>query len=430
MANPIIEQIDKMGTAWAEYQKINDQRLEEVKNGNEARAKELSAQLEKLDKVLTEAVKSKRDAENQLVAMRDRVELLEALADRPKGSPQEKIEGEYKNLFLQSLRKRFNDPEINDQMYKLQKQAVEYKDVTIGSTIGGGYGLPKEISASIDKLILKFSDIVNEVKTVQVGTSDYQELVSIHGGTSGWVSEVGSRTATGTPNLRNCKPTWGELYAYPQVSEWSLQDIFFNVQEWLTGDIADGMAVALSTAIWNGNGSARPTGMTNTTPVTTDDYASPLRAATAYEYMGLATPNSPNRLTEADSIIDLVYLLRAGYRQGAKFAMNSVTQGAVRKLKDQYGQYLWQPSLQLGQPDQLLGYPVFTWEDMGNHNVVDAFAIAFGNFKRAYTLAYRTELAVTLDQVTNPGYVRFYVRRRYAGIPTNNDAVKFLRIAD
>src|SRR5690606_15182217 len=98
-------------------------------------------------------------------------------------------------------------------------------------------------------------------------TSDYQELVSIHGGTSGWVAETGSRTATGTPNLRSQKPTWGELYAYPQVSEWSIQDIQFNVAEWLTNDIAEGMSNALSTAIFNGNGSAKPTGMTNTAPV-------------------------------------------------------------------------------------------------------------------------------------------------------------------
>ena len=105
------------------------------------------------------------------------------------------------------------------------------------------------------ELILAKSDIMNEIKMVQVGTSDYQELITLHGGTSGWVAETGTRSETGTPLLRNCKPTWGELYAYPRISEHSAQDIFFNVENWLMEDISDGMAVALSTAVHSGDGS-------------------------------------------------------------------------------------------------------------------------------------------------------------------------------
>jgi HK97 family phage major capsid protein len=190
------------------------------------------------------------------------------------------------------------------------------------------------------------------------------------------------------------------------------------------------MAIALSTAIWNGNGTNKPTGMTNTAPVATVDYASPMRAAAAYEFSILSSLTSPVKLN-MDSVIALVYKLRPGYRADAKFAMNSVTTGYLRTLKaSTAGTYLWEPSLQVGQPDRLLGYPVFVWEDMGNPTVDLSLAVAFGAWKRAYLLTYRTELLITQEGFTNPGFIRFWVRRRYGGIPLNNDAVKFLKISD
>lgn len=432
MANPIVEKIDEIGKLNDEYRKTNDQRIEEIKKGTDARAQELDEKLTKMDKALNDALKAKRDAEASLKTHQDRIELLEAFADRPKGTAKERFENDYQTKFFAALRTGFGDPALTSELKTLMDQGrKEFKDITLGSNIGGGYALPKVIGTDVEKLILRKSDIVANVKNVQVGTSDYQELVSIFGGTSGWVAETGSRSATGTPNLRNCKPTWGELYAYPQISEWSLQDVFFNVQEWLTNDIADGMAVALSTAIYSGNGSSKPTGMTNTAPVATADTASPLRAAAAYQYttvlgFGQASPV----VVTMDAIINLIYSLAPGYRSNAKFAANTATQGFVRRLKTSQGVYLWEPSMQIGQPDRLHGYPVFTWEDLGNANTNDAVAMGFGDFSKAYLLTYRTELLTNTDAVTNPGYVRFYVRRRYGGIPLNNDAVKFLKNSD
>ena len=422
MANPILEAVDQIGSTVSEYQKTNDERLEALSKGLDGRARELEQKLIKMDEGLDNAITAKKAAEAELEKQRSRIEMLEALAERPRGTPEEVARKEYADTFFKGLREGFQNQDVNTKLRTLAQ-----KDVTLASNAGGGFALPKEIGATVDALLLKQSEIVANVKNIRVGTSDYQELVSIHGGTSGWVSETGTRSATGTPNLRSQKPTWGELYAYPQVSEWSIQDIQFNVAEWLTNDVSEGMAQALSTAIWNGNGSSKPTGMTNTAPVLTDDYASPLRAAAAYEY--IVVGSSPQAL-KSDDIINLVYQLNPRYRSMAKFAMNTVTQGHVRKMKDTNGQYLWQPSLQAGQPDRLLGYEVFTWEDMGNPTTGNAFPVAFGDFSRAYLLTSRTELMIQSESITNPGYVRFYVRRRYGGIPLNNDAVKFIKIED
>ncbi len=132
----------------------------------------------------------------------------------------------------------------------------------------------------------------------------------------------------------------------------------------------------------------------------------------------------------ADDVIDLVYSLNRGYRNGAKFGCNSVTQGALRKLKSTNGDYYWQPSLQAGQPPTLLGHPVFTYEDMADYSTGGGIYLGFGDWKRAYTLVTRRELAVTIENVTNPGYIRYYIRRRYGGIVTNNESLKFLKLIE
>jgi HK97 family phage major capsid protein len=265
------------------------------------------------------------------------------------------------------------------------------------------------------------------VKVVQTGSSDYKELVDINNATAGWVGESGSRTATATAQLREVVPTNGELYAYPQASEWSLDDVFFDVQQWISDSVARQFAIQEGSAVISGSGSSKPTGMLHTSPVTTADHASPLRAAAAYQYVPCVTTLSP-AVAEIlpDSVIDLQYTLNSAYRANGTWVMNSNTTGAVRKLKDSNGQYLWQPSLQAEQPNMLLGRPVETWEQLDDIGT-NKYPIAFGDFKQGYLLTDRVGLRVTVDNVTNVGFVRFYVRRREGGIPLNNDAIKWMK---
>ena len=192
---------------------------------------------------------------------------------------------------------------------------------------------------------------------------------------------------------------------------------------------AESAAKALDSAIWSGNGSSKPTGMINGAPVSTSDSASPLRAAAVYQY--IPTDSTSPQALGADDVIDLLYALNPAYRSNARFGCNTNTQAALRKLKSSYGTYYWEPSYQAGQPDRLLGYPVFTYEDMGDPTTANAIYLGFGDWDRAYTLITRTGTAVTVDDnITAPGTVKFYIRRRYGGIPANNDALKFLKLAD
>ncbi len=418
----IMEAIDKQGEAFDAFKKTNDDRVKLIESGQETVTGLTTEKLDRIEKDLTKATETKKAIDVEMELNRERLEELEAKAAQPGKTQEQKTHDEYKTTFVDWIRAKGMSPMDEQKMQDMAKKAV-----TIGTGAAGGFAVPEEIAREIERLEMKFSPVRRLVKVVRAGSSDYKEIVNIRGTTSGWVGEGGTRTATDTPSLREITPTFGELYAYPQVSEWALDDMFFNVETWLAEEVAQEFAVAEGTAVISGNGTNKPTGMTNTTPVATDDFASPLRAAAAYEFIVSLGNDSPVVAEiQSDSLIDMIYGLNSAYRSGSTWVMNSNTTGAIRKLKDTTEQYLWQPSLQAGQPDMMLGYPIETWEQMADI-ATNAFPVAFGNFRRGYLLADRVGLRITRDNVTNVGHVRFYVRRREGGIVLNNDAIKWMR---
>ena len=88
-----------------------------------------------------------------------------------------------------------------------------------------------------------------------------------------------SRTETNTPQLQQLAPTHGELYALPKVSQQLLEDAFFDIGGWLLDNVADEFASQEGTSFVTGNGTNKPTGFLNGTPVSTGDDDSPARAA-------------------------------------------------------------------------------------------------------------------------------------------------------
>lgn len=417
--------IDQTAEAFEEFKRTNDQRLDALKKGDETRAKELDAKLSKIEVDIKAGTELKAVFEREMQFLRDRVEELESKALKPQRTGAQKLMDEYKSSFMQWMRDRGQSPDAERKMLELsRKAALEYKDVTIGTGSAGGFGVPEEISREIEKHELKFSPVRSLVNVVQAGTSDYKELLAINGATSGWVGESGTRSATTTPTLREIAPTHGELYAYPQASEWSLDDVFFNVEQWIAEAVGEGFAIAEANAVLTGNGTNQPTGMLNSAPTAVSDETA-TRAAAVYEF--IANVDSGPAILP-DRLYDVQYKLNSAYQNGAVWVMNSTTAGSVRKLREGSGTgaYLWQPSLILGQPDTLLGKPISIWEQMASV-ANNAHPIAYGNFRRGYTIADRVGLRITRDSVSNVGFVRFYVRRREGGIVRNNNAIKWIK---
>src|SRR5690606_13960378 len=128
----------------------------------------------------------------------------------------------------------------------------------------------------------------------------------------------------------------------------------------------------------------------------------------------------------SDALVDLVYALKAGYRQNAHFVMNRKTQGAIRKFKDIDGNYLWQPPAAPGGRAMLMGFPVVEAEDMPDI-ANGATPIAFGDFRRGYLVVDRAGVRVLRDPYSAKPYVLFYITKRVGGGVQDFDAIKLMK---
>lgn len=422
--------LDGIKSNFETFKEANDERIEAIEKG-----RGIAEVTEKLEKIEADIEKDQSNYDlilQEAKALQEKVDELEGAFDGfqvgSDSKGQSKEEMAYKNAFEKWMRSctiiKTGDPQLARELKQAEKALLETKDISTTTGAAGGHAVPEDISTQIHDQLRLLSPMRDLCRVVSVGTSDYKELVNIHGEASGWVGETGSRSQTTTPQFRERAPTSGTLYAYPRATEESVDDVFFDVQGMLVDVTATEFAIAESTAFINGNGTNRPTGIFNTTPTTDTDDASPARSAEAIEYVPLDT-SSPTTAIDPDTLLTILYRLRAPYRVNATWAMNSNVTADVRKLKDGQNQYLWAPGLQAGEPASLLGYPHRTLEVMDNADTHENFPILFGDFRRGYLIVDRVGLRITVDDnITTPGYINWYIRKRVGGIILDNNALK------
>ncbi len=301
----------------------------------------------------------------------------------------------------------------------------EVKSLTIGVGSGGGVAVPNEIDSVIDETLKAISPIRSIASVVQIGTAHYRKLIAVGGVQSGWASETGTRSDTGTPTFVEIVPPMGELFANPSASQAMLDDSLFDVETWLAGEIATEFARNESVAFVTGTGVNQPAGFLNAPTATADDATRPFGTL---QYLATGVDGGFPASNPQDKIIDLVHSLRPPYRQGAVFVMNSATLARVRKMKDNTGAFLWQPALSAEQPATLLGYPVIDAEAMPDV-ATGSLAVAFGNFKAGYLITERNTTGILRDPFSNKPFVSFYAVRRVGGAIVNSEAIKLLKFA-
>lgn len=301
---------------------------------------------------------------------------------------------------------------------------VETKALSGNSGAEGGYAVPREIDARIDATLKAISPIRAIANVVKVGTSGYRKLVASGGVESGWAAETAGRPMTATPTFNEVAPPFGELYANPAASQAMLDDALFDVEAWLADEIAREFAAAEGAAFVSGSGINRPKGFLTAPTATTGDA---VRAFGTLQVLATGAAGAFAANPE-EKLIDLVQALRAPYRQGASWVMNSATLARIRKFKTSDGAMLWQPSLAVGQPATLLGYPVVEVEDMPDI-AANSTAIAFGNFQAGYLIAERGETQLLRDPYSNKPFVHFYATKRLGGMVSNSEAIKLLKFS-
>jgi HK97 family phage major capsid protein len=318
-----------------------------------------------------------------------------------------------------------SSPFVERYLRKGLEAGVELKALSGTSDTAGGYAVPEEIDAAIDRTLSSISPIRAIANVVKVGSAGYRKLVTTGGTPSGWVAETAERAETNTPTFAEIAPPFGELYANPAASQAMLDDAAFDVEAWLAQEIASEFARAEGAAFVNGSGVNRPKGFLQAPNLPQADGVRPFGTL---QYLTAGAAGGFSASNPQDKLIDLVQALRPPYRQGAVFVMNSATAARIRKFKTSDGAFLWQPGLVAGQPDTLLGYPVVEAEDMPDV-AADSLSIAFGNFKAGYLIAERTETQILRDPFTHKPFVHFYATKRVGGQVSNSEAIKLMKFS-
>ncbi|MBK8631374.1 MAG: phage major capsid protein [Sphingomonadales bacterium] len=309
--------------------------------------------------------------------------------------------------------------------YLRHGREVELKSFSGAVAADGGYAVPREVDAVIDATLKAISPIRAIANVVRVGSAGYRKLVTTGGTASGWASETAARPNTGTPVFNEIVPSFGELYANPAATQAMLDDAAFDVEAWLADEIAHEFAKAEGTAFVDGDGINKPKGFLSYATASTNDQS---RAFGTLQTVATGVANDLPAASPQEKLVDLVHALRAPYRQGAVWVMNSGTLARIRKFKDANGAFIWQPGLVANQPDTLLGYPVVESEDMPDIGP-GSLPIAFGNFRAGYVIAERSETSILRDPFTNKPYVNFYATKRLGGAVSNSEAIKLLKVA-
>lgn len=363
-------------------------------------------------KTLTNETKSKIQSQEERLTMLERKHMT---AQRPILSAAADAAAPHQKAFDAYLRIGDDDA--------LRGLELEGKSMNTAVSGEGGYLVDPQTSNTIKGVLYATASIRSIASVVEVEATSYDVIVDHTEVGTGWASEVGSVTETTSPTFDRIAIPLHELSALPKASQRLLDDAAFDIEGWLAGRIADKFARAEAAAFINGDGVDKPTGFLTKSDVDNDAWSwGNLGYVATGEDGDFASVNA------SDAIVDLVYALGAEYRANATFVMNSKTAGAVRKMKDADGRFLWSDGLQAGEPARLMGYPVMIAEDMPDI-ASGANAIAFGDFANGYTIAERPDLRVLRDPFSAKPNVLFYATKRVGGDVSDYAAIKLLKFA-
>ena len=302
-------------------------------------------------------------------------------------------------------------------------RALEVKAMSVGSNPDGGYVVPVEIEQAIGERLNSISPIRSIAGQRTISANVYKKPFMTAGPAVGWVGETDARPQTTSPTLDQLSFPAMELYAMPAATATLLEDAAVNLDQWLATEVDQAFAVQEGAAFVAGDGSNKPKGFLSYTTIANASWVWGDIGYIATGAAGAFAASNPS-----DVLVDLIYALKAGYRQNAAFVMNRKTQAAIRKFKDAQGDYLWQPPAQAGGRASLMTFQVVEAEDMPDI-AANSLSVAFGDFGRGYLVVDRQGVTVLRDPFTAKPYVLFYTTKRVGGGVQDFDAIKLLKFA-
>lgn len=393
--------VDAMAGAFEEFKKVNDARLAEIEaKGSsdpvtEEKLAKIEADLDRYEAINQKLVQQEKASEN----FGEKLGEIEKMLRRPANA----MEAKEVDISLKAW----------DSFMRKGEQGMdemELKALTVGTAATAGNLAPAEYVEELVKVITEISPVRSVARVRQTSNKEIEVPSKTATFAAAWTAETGSRTeTTGYTTSLNTIPTH-ELYALVDISSALLEDSVFDLEAEMNQEFAEQFAKAEGEAFISGNGTNKPTGITNGTTVA---------STTAANAASIVT----------DDLMDLVHDLKSDYARAASFMMNRSTLGAIRKLKDTAGQYIFQTGFsgQSGLPNTILGHPYVEALDVADIGT-GAKSVIFGDYRRGFMIVDRVALSVLRDPYSqaSSGNVRYIARRRVGGEVVLAEAMRVL----
>lgn len=370
----------------------------------DAKLAKLEAELNKfepLNEAITKAEARAKAEEESRKEMQDSIDRIEAKLNRPNpGSEAENAAKDYRDAFFAWTRK-------GEQAWTADRKNV----LQVSDDTAAGYLAAPEFVAEILKAIVEISPMRGLVTVRRTGSRSVQMPRRTGRASATWVGEVETRANTeGLAYGMDDIPVFEANMRVP-VSLQMLEDADFNIEDEIREEVSEGFGEQEGLAIISGNASKKPQGILN-----------------ASGYVSVVSGHATE--ITADNLISLKYAIKTGYARMGSFILNRSTLGTIRKMKDGNGQYLWASGLAAGRPNTIDGESYLEMSDMPSIGA-GLKPVAFGDWKRAYTLVDRLDMTMLRDPYTaaSQGQVIFNWRRRLGGAVRLAEAYAVLSVA-
>lgn len=228
----------------------------------------------------------------------------------------------YKEAMLKALRTNFR------QVENVLQEGIDAQ---------GGYLVPEEYDRRLIDVLIE-ENIMRSLATHITTSGEHKINIAATKPAASWIEEGGA-LSFGEATFDQIIMDAHKLHVAIKVTEELLYDNAFNLESYIIDQFGKAIGNAEEDAFLNGDGKSKPMGLFPSATV------------------GVTTSTAS---VTADDIINLIYSLKRPYRKSASFITNDQTLAVIRKLKDNNGAYLWQPSYQAGEPDRILGYAIHT----------------------------------------------------------------------
>lgn len=278
-----------------------------------------------------------------------------------------------------------------------------------GVDANGGYLVPDEYDRRLIDGLTE-ANIMRSLATTITTSGEHKINIAATKPAASWIEEGGALTF-GDATFSQILLDAHKLHVAIKVTEELLYDNAFNLEGYILDQFAKALGNAEEDAFLNGDGEGKPLG---------------IFAATGGAQVGVTTAG---QTIVADEVINLVYALKRPYRKNAVFITNDQTLSIIRKLKDDSAAYIWQPSYQAGEPDRLLGYPVYTSPYVPTL-ASEKPVVAFGDFSY-YNIGDRgtRSFSELKELFAGNGMVGYVAKERVDGKLVLPEAIQVMKVA-